>query len=208
MVTPTTVHLFLVNVTPGQDLPTKPPLPGMPDPVHVVDVHIWSLEYDNTLGYVHGDLDTLDMELVDVTQVSKGRAVMDRRRLSPWTQAKRSVMATLDSLYTTPNWSINWATTRQAHSGRGRWKNHTEVMDSVADWSRDQAAEWLEGGLDPYALAGYRLDKALADNGGDMRNWVGLGTFTGSKLTSPDFSDLHGVDVDFKAHEARWVSWN
>lgn len=199
MVTTTTVHLFLVNVTPGQDLPTKPPLPGMPDPVHVVDVHIWSLEYSH---------DYLDTELVDVTRERKGVAVMERRRLSPWTQAKRSVMATLDTLYTTPEWSIQWATTRQAHSGKGRWNTHTEIMDSVADWSRDRAEEWLEGDRDSYSLAGYRLAQALADNGGDMRNWVGLGTFHGSKAHLPDLMTAQGGDLNLQDQSARWVSWH
>lgn len=199
-------HLFLVNVLPGEDLPTKPALPGMPDPRHVVNVHAWYLDYVDGPEYLEYEIGAL----ADVVPTLHARAAMERRRLSPWTQAKRAVVAALEDLYTTPDWSITWATTRQAHSGRGRWREHTTVLDHLADWSRDRALEFTEGTLSKWDLpegeVAHNLDSALAVNGGDARNWVGLGAFKDSGSRLPDISTRPAWDLS--DYGARWLTWN
>lgn len=198
-------HLFLVNVLPGEDLPTKPPLPGMPDPVHSVHVWSWSLNYVGGLDSLEDEIDPL----VDVVPSTAAAAIMERRRLNPWTQAKRTVVAALDRLYTTPDWSITWATTRQAHAGRGRWRGHAAVLDHVADWSRDRGLELLEGVNLPEGEVALELDSALADNGADPRNWVGLGSFTRACSRLPDLDGIRGADLTQAAdYGARWITWH
>lgn len=197
MFTPPT-HLFLVNVHPAQDSPTVPPLPGMPDPPHAVDVYAWQLDY----GVEPEEREPEDV--VGITPVVTARAVLPRRRLSPWTQAKRTVVASLEAMYASPDWSIVWATTKQAHSGRGRWKGHTEVLDHLADLSRDLAQDWLELGRGADLEAGHLMDSALADNGADPRNWVGLGYMDLPGATEPSSGSLPVMEED----GARWLSWN
>lgn len=191
-------HLFLATVTPSQEPEGQPPLENMPVLPHRVTVTAWALEF----ALEPQTLEPLE-PLEDVTPVLEAVAVMEPRRVSPWHQAKKTVLPALDAAYSTPGWSIDWATSRQAYSGRGAWKAHTAVMDSLADYSRDLAAAWDWYNQDALAQEDHSvvvLDSALAENGEDPRNWVGLGRFT------------HGLPVVEPRPEpdagTRWASWH
>lgn len=205
-------HVFLVAARPADR--ETPALPGMPSPEDVAAV--WAVSLD---VYGHGlpvELDQDPEVVLEATAVLGGNP-----RAGAWTKARRHLVSTLDSMYTTPWWSITWATAAQAQVGRGRWAAHESVLDALADWTRDRALEDLHPMLTDNQRdtlrstpgsqweTAYTLDAALAETLGDGRNMVGLGwDRSGDQaLHAGRTAPVETVSQAKELTEGEWLTW-
>lgn len=182
-------HLFLATCVPSPDTDRSiPALPGMPEVPHQVHVHGFAIEdfmEARYAGHTHEYPPSLTFQAV---------AHVERRRKSLRNVTRRWVLPAVEQAFASADWTIFWTTTVLANSGRGVWVDHTHVLDALADWTRDMAAVWM----DPHGAAHSSprdvetarvLDSALADNGEEWTNFVGLGGFVEDQPPAPVVPD-------------------
>lgn len=169
-------HLFLVTVTPST--PGDPVAPNMPIPPHHADVTIFSLPEDDAYR------DKWGLGAHPLLE-AHAQALLDGNSRLPWGDTRRHVLPSLDSIYARPHsrWGIHWGEVAQAVSGEGEWKEYTRIFPAMSDWLDREVRQpdfrflGLPDMHKVFFIHKVFLERALANNSADARNFVGLGAY-------------------------------